>query len=127
MDQLYEMLGFINDYSISRAVSSTVLHEITLAAEEALVNIIEYSYPLQPEGIIEIVCKGIKGKKAVQIVIKDKGITFNPLQAEPLPPCKKIEESSPGGYGIYLLKELMDQVEYQRSLQGNKLSLTKYF
>ena len=130
LDSLYEMLEFIKDYG-TQSFPSSILEQIILAAEEALVNIISYGYPNGKKGTIEIICDDSTPKGGIKIVIKDQGIPFNPVEKVPSslpPPSVELEKEDPslGGYGIYILIGLMDRVEYQRIDGGNMLSLIKY-
>lgn len=124
LDQLYDMLDFIKNFSLNRAIPSTLLDQIILASEEALVNIIHYSYSKDKKGNIEITCEDCQEEIGIKIVITDQGIPFNPVKQIPYP--RPNRSNSLGGYGIYLLLELMDSVEYQRIDNENVLSLTKY-
>jgi serine/threonine-protein kinase RsbW len=131
IDHLYTMLEFIKNYGKSHHISSSILDQIILAAEEALVNVINYGYPPEKEGTIEISCEKPTPKAGIKIIIKDQGVPFNPVEKVPttLPTPSSVlskAENSLGGYGIYILIGLMDRVEYQRIDGGNILSLTKY-
>jgi serine/threonine-protein kinase RsbW len=132
LNDLYKMLEFIKSYGLSHNISSTILDQIILATEEALVNIISYGYPEKKKGTVEIICEKPGNQDGIKITIKDKGIPFNPIENAPsnLPsPSNILDKSSEnlGGYGIYIITGLMDCVEYQRVNEGNILSLTKYF
>lgn len=130
LDHLYDMLGLIKSYGLSIGIDVTILDKVILAAEEALVNIIHYSYP-EHAGIIEITCRDTTTKPGINIQLKDNGIPFNPIVQCPIkkdepPPTPSLENSKKGGYGIYIFVGVMDHVEYQRLENGNLLSLTKY-
>lgn len=131
LDRLYEMLELIRNYGESCHISPSVLDQIILATEEALVNIINYGYPDEKKGTVEIVCQNSTPKAGIQITIKDQGIPFNPIENAPLTPpalsaTPNKTENTLGGYGIYILIGLMDRVEYQRIDGGNILTLVKY-
>lgn len=130
LEHLYSMLEFIKEYGQSHHVPALALDQITLAAEEALVNIISYGYP-ENKGTIEITCKDSTPQRGIKIIIKDQGIPFNPIENIPnnlatSSTIPKKSNNSLGGYGIYILIGLMDRVEYQRIDGGNMLSLIKY-
>ena len=128
LNHLHEMLTFIQKYGQKKRVESSILNKIILAAEEAIVNIINYGYPNQ-KGKIEVSCQEYHDKKGLKIQIKDHGIPFDPtiqsfmLDQQQLP--KEVGEL--GGYGIHIFVGIMDRVEYQRLEEGNLLSLIKYF
>ncbi len=130
LNSLHKMLLFIQLSCQKRNFSSFLIEKIILAAEEALVNIINYSYQTpEQQGIIEITCEDCLEKPGVKISIKDQGIPFNPIeQVQHSLPSLTQENSSEslGGYGIYIFVGIMDRVEYQRDNEGNILSLIKY-
>jgi serine/threonine-protein kinase RsbW len=130
LDHLYEMLSFIRSYHSFENVSPSTLDQIILATEEALVNIINYGYPKEKKGTVEITCEKPSRRDGIKIIIKDQGIPFNPVENIPSnpPATSRIENKNDclGGYGIFILVGLMDRVEYQRVDGGNILSLTKY-
>lgn len=127
LPQLREMLDFIRDEAHRRGANSSIAHKIELASEEALVNIVNYSYPTHA-GKIDIACYELTDAKAFQVVISDQGIPYNPLacmRGSSVNPSS--DEPSIGGYGIFLMLHLMDEVDYKRVSNGNVLTLTKYF
>lgn len=125
LDNLYEMLVFIRNQAEALGFDEIEISKIELAAEEALVNIISYGYP-DGEGTIEIICEKI-AKNGLKIVLKDNGIPFNPLAN-----AKKFEQDAPvearsiGGYGVFFIMKIMDEVEYKRECDFNQLSMVKY-
>lgn len=126
LNHLHEMLSFIQQAGEKRKIPAPILNKIVLAAEEALVNIINYGYPLQ-KGIIEITCENLSERKAgVCVLIKDNGIPFNPIEKIFGNQESLLSEGKIGGYGIYLFIGMMDRVEYSRLNEFNVLSLTKY-
>ncbi|MFI0434176.1 MAG: ATP-binding protein [Parachlamydiaceae bacterium] len=131
LQSLHEMLDFIQAFGEKVHMSTSRLNQMIVAAEEALVNIIDYGYPNKKKGTIHILCEESANQKGITIIIKDQGVPFNPIkQAPPFRPPPLVEGGEPdlflGGYGIYLLTQLMDKVDYQRLSDGNVLLLTKY-
>lgn len=128
---LYEMLEFIKAYGEKNQILPLALDQITLATEEALVNIISYGYPNNKKGTIHITCEETELQPGIKILIKDQGIPFDPIKNVPQTPFLNANqqnegEPSLGGYGIHILIGLMDRVEYQRLVDGNMLILIKY-
>ena len=90
-----------------------------------LVNIINYGYP-NGHGQITIECC-LSGKLDLEIVIKDEGIPFDPFKAETACDCSAgLEDRSVGGYGIFFILHLMDEVIYKREENVNVLTLKKF-
>lgn len=93
--------------------------EIELAIEEALVNICHYSYP-EKTGDVEINCKGDHQQFIIEMI--DSGIPFD-MTSRPDPDLKAgLFERQIGGLGIYLIKKMMDKVEYRRENGQNILT-----
>lgn len=129
-DSIYPILEFIKIYAEKRQISSAVINQLMVATEEAIVNIISYGYP-EKKGTIEVSCHPTKTKPGIRIVIRDRGVPFNPLVNAPAAPSNPDDilqksENTLGGYGVLILTGLMDKVEYERIDDGNQLSLVKY-
>jgi len=94
--------------------------EVLLAVDEALTNIIRHAYQGK-SGKIKVTLEDDRDR--VKVSIQDFGEPFNPLNMpDPDLPLKK-----PGGLGVFLIKNLMDEVEYERQSQNaNLLHLIKY-
>ncbi len=131
LSHLYGMLDFVRNYALSLGMPPGCLDQVVLAMEEALVNVINYGYPDRGKGELQIVCEGVSNPNGLKISILDQGIPFNPIANIPANPSSTppvhSSDRALGGYGIYILAGLMDQVEYQRTEEGNILALTKYF
>jgi serine/threonine-protein kinase RsbW len=57
--------------------------------------------------------------------LEDDGRPFNPVAAPEPDTTKSLEERSLGGLGIYLVRKLMDGLEYQRQAGKNLLLMKK--
>jgi anti-sigma regulatory factor (Ser/Thr protein kinase) len=97
--------------------------QIRLASEEILVNIINYAYSSK-SGAIELSLNP-KPKESLEIVFADWGIEFNPLSLSEPKICAPIEERKIGGLGIYLVRKVMDEVNYKREGGRNILTVIK--
>ena len=99
--------------------------KIVLAVDEACTNVIKHAYQYAPDREIEIVIKPVKDR--MQITVIDDGKSFNPSTAK-LPDLKQhLSHYRRGGLGIYLMRSLMDKVEYKYAPgKKNEVRLTKY-
>jgi serine/threonine-protein kinase RsbW len=97
--------------------------EINLALDELFTNIISYGFNDRSEHAIQV--RVAADDSVLTITVEDDGIPFNPIeQTEPRIPAT-IEDCTVGGLGIYLIKNLMDDVAYQRNQEKNILTLKK--
>ena len=123
-----ENLALIRDFISSKAyaagLSKEEVENIMLAVDEACTNVIKHAYKSFPDGEINILVE--QNTKKFSITIEDFGNSFNP-DSVPEPNLREYhEEKRIGGLGMYLMKTLMDEVEYI-SVPGkfNKVKLVK--
>lgn len=120
IDELHKMLSFIRMELKAAGFEGDLETQVELALEEAIVNIIKHGYK-NSSGNVEIRCNQLPNE-GIEVTLIDNGIPFNPLSKFDSP-----EPNIVGGYGIYLIKRIMDKVEYMRSNDQNCLKLTKFF
>jgi serine/threonine-protein kinase RsbW len=101
-------------------------NKIELAVDEACTNVIEHAYQHDDSKNIDIAIKIDYQKFTVVVTDKGKSFRFDELE---MPNMKQyLAELRVGGLGIYLMKTLMDEVDYQ-SKPGvkNEVRMVKYF
>lgn len=96
---------------------------INLVLEEALSNIIFYSYNDTNKHEIRISVS--LTNNILSIKITDNGIAFNPLAHKPPDTTLPAVERPVGGLGIFLISQIMDNVNYTRQKNQNILTLNK--
>jgi serine/threonine-protein kinase RsbW len=99
------------------------MHDLNLALEEILANIISYGYSDNREHEIRVNLSVEPGK--VRVDVEDDGQPFNPLEAPEADTTKPLEERTIGGLGIHLVRKLMDGLEYKRQGEKNLLTIKK--
>ena len=104
-------------------VSPEVSYFVSLAIEELVTNCIKYGYDDTGEHLIEI---GLSvNNRTLTMTVIDDGHAFNPLEASSPNLSLPLEDRPIGGLGIHLLRELADDVTYERREGTNRLKLTK--
>jgi len=99
---------------------------INLALEEAVSNVMLYAYPgTSGQVLVECDLKNEKGGRTFIFTISDKGIPFDPTQQEEPDVTQSAEDRPIGGLGIFLVKQIMDEVSYERKDEKNILTLVK--
>lgn len=95
-----------------------------LVIEEMVSNVIFYAYdPQQQDAAIELRFTWEAG--VVSILLRDWGKPFDPTAKEDPDITLSAEERPIGGLGIFLVKQLMDEVHYDRIGSENRLILQK--
>lgn len=99
--------------------------KIELAVDEACTNVIKHAYKKDPSKPIDIAIKIYLNK--FTIVITDRGKGFDPSKLK-IPNMKEyLAELRVGGLGIYLMRSLMDEVDYEvKPGVRNKVTMVKY-
>jgi len=106
---------------VSRFSNEAIL-DTQLAVEEAITNIIIHGYRVTG-GKIEI--SFISDSNRVEIQIADSAPRFDPLSVPEPNLDRPLEERSIGGLGIFLIRQVMDEVTYQYRDGKNILALVK--
>ena len=94
---------------------------INLALEEAVSNVMLYAYPGK-SGQVLVECTK---SDTLVFTISDSGVPFDPTQQEDPDVTQSAEERPIGGLGIFLVKQIMDEVHYERKNNKNILTLVK--
>jgi anti-sigma regulatory factor (Ser/Thr protein kinase) len=61
----------------------------------------------------------------VEVEYRDRGFPFNPLDAPPPGLAAPLMERQAGGLGVHLVREIMQDVRYHRSANGNELTMLR--
>jgi len=95
--------------------------QITLAVEEIFVNIAHYAYEPEVGGAV---IRVTVGEEAV-IEFEDGGKPYNPLEKDDPDIKASAEDRQLGGLGIFMVKNIMDAVEYRHEDNKNILLIKK--
>ncbi len=98
--------------------------EINLALEEAFTNIVNYAFRDEEKHSIELLIVADFQKLVMTLV--DDGIAYDPTQNKEPQLDLPVHDRPVGGLGVFLIKKLMDGVEYRREAGKNHLILTKH-
>ena len=86
-------------------------------------NVIFYAYPEGKNAEIELVAES--DGKELTFVLSDQGKEFDPTQKEDADPNINPIDRELGGMGIYIVKNIMNKVTYQRLEGKNLLTMKK--
>ena len=95
---------------------------INLALEEAVSNVMLYAYPGQSG---QVLVEADKSAEQIVFTITDSGVPFDPTQQEEPDITQSAEDRPIGGLGIFLVRQIMNEVRYERKENKNILTLTK--
>jgi serine/threonine-protein kinase RsbW len=103
------------------------LNRLTLAVDESVTNIMEHAYEHDLEGNEQIEISLEASPTIFVACIRDWGTTFNPLDVPAPNLADHVREGRKHGLGIFLIRQIMDEVSYSTSDDGmNELRMVKY-
>lgn len=95
---------------------------LELAVEEALVNVFNYAYARQDNPGVVICRVGVE-EDGLMVEIVDEGPPFDPLARPDPDTALELEQRQPGGLGIFMIRQLTDEVSYRREEDQNVLTI----
>ena len=101
---------------------ATVMN-LNLALEEVVTNVVLYAYPSGMEGTVSIEARQEDG--VMSFIISDSGRPFDPTLVPDADTTLAAEDRAIGGLGIFLVRNLVDDLSYERKDDKNYLYLKK--
>ena len=124
-EQIEQVVDFVNEQLDTLGCSDEVRIDVDVAVDELLGNIVQYAYG-PDTGIVTVRVHAEEGPLVVVISFLDSGAPFNPLAEErPNTTSLPAKERPLGGLGLFLVKELMDELTYCYRDGHNVLTVRK--
>jgi serine/threonine-protein kinase RsbW len=95
--------------------------EVTMALIEACINAFEHGKSIDNNVYIRFILK----EEALIIEIKDRGKGFDSTKVEMPDIEKKLHSQRKRGWGLQLMRELMDEVVIDSGAEGTTITMTK--
>ncbi len=119
--EIARVLDLIENFAESHGVASSVLTAVAVSVDELLSNTIRYGYRERKGGRITIALRVESDKLCARI--EDDGNRFDPCLAAPTSPPSP--RAFVGGYGLALVRALVDELAYSRDGALNITTLCK--
>jgi serine/threonine-protein kinase RsbW len=123
IENLEKVANFIEQFCTENNLNDNISFDLHLVEDELTTNIINYAFDDNLEHTIDISIKLESGDVKMQIF--DDGKEFNILEAKEANVDLPLEERQIGGLGIFLVKQKMDLINYERKENKNILTLIK--
>lgn len=122
LDALDDLFKYLEDFIESQELDPASAYAINLAVEELFTNMVKYS----PEGADHIsVCLEVDGRE-VKVVLEDKGVkAFDVTQSSTEAIEKRLSERAPGGLGLFIVQQMVDDVTYQHQNGCSRITIIK--
>lgn len=120
MESLSHLIeGFCTAYELDQESKFA----LNVALDELVTNVISYAYPDGQPRFLDINLSMSGDQLTVEI--EDDGVAFDPLAQEVPDTESELEERAIGGLGIEIVKNLMDEVTYERHEDRNILTMRR--
>jgi serine/threonine-protein kinase RsbW len=124
LEEVRRACEFVVEAAEMAGLDERAVYHCQMAVDETLTNVIEHGYSLESsDNEIEVICRMENDR--FLITISDDSPAFNPLDHESPDPSATLDDREPGGWGIYFIRRLMDDVRYERVEDHNHLTLEK--
>ena len=120
--ELDRVAQFTEEISEELGLNMEMQMNLNLVLEEMVSNIIFYAYPEGTEADIELMAES--DGKVLTFMLTDQGKEFDPTIKGNMDMNINPAERDLGGMGIFIMKNIMNQVTYQR-LEGKNLPTMK--
>lgn len=123
VSELARVAGLLDQFAAERHLAAELVADMHVALDEVLNNVTRYAYPDSAEHKIHIRLRLLEN--VLEAVVEDSGVPFDPL-AIPAPDVSaRLHERRLGGVGIHFVRNLLDEVIYERRGEINHLVLRK--
>ena len=117
LDRLADQIG---RFCSAHALGNDVAFELNLVLEELFVNSVRHG---GCESVHNAVRVRLGVAAAIALEYRDRGRPFDPTSAPAPDIDAPLEQRSPGGLGIHLVRQLMREVEYRREGDWNQITM----
>lgn len=123
VSELQRVAQFVEEIGEEMGLDMELQMNLNLVMEEMVSNVIFYAYPEGTEADIELLAES--DGKELTFLLSDRGKEFDPTLKEDADPDVNPIDREIGGMGIFIVKNIMNQVTYQRLDGKNLLTMTK--
>jgi anti-sigma regulatory factor (Ser/Thr protein kinase) len=115
LSQLAQMREFVGEVCVRvwpEAAADSAIRELQLALCEAAANVVRHAYEDAPGRCIDLEIEA--DSERVRLTLRHDGVPFDPTAAVP----PDFDGSREGGFGVYMMEQLADEVAYLREADG---------
>ena len=125
VSEITKLNAFVKSATTALNMETGLANQIKLAVEEAVTNIIDYVYQNGTEGNISVTIEADESR--IRFILTDSGAEFDPTSVSKADTTLSVEERPIGGLGVFLVRNLMDSINYERVDGKNVLRMEKRY
>jgi anti-sigma regulatory factor (Ser/Thr protein kinase) len=121
LTSLEKIFSSIGEFITHNRIDESIVFTINLVVEELFTNMIKYTQSTQEI----LICLQLK-KSHLIISITDFDVNaFDITKSGQVDINRRLEERKPGGLGLHLVKEMVDDIQYEYKNRNSKITLIK--
>jgi serine/threonine-protein kinase RsbW len=121
--QLPALLTFLQDFWSELKLPPAEALSFELALEEVFMNVVMHGSHADRAPRVNVSMSLVDG--GVTLTVEDDGPPFDPLSLPAPDLTASLETRRVGGLGVFLVRQVMDSVRYERRDTTNRLQMTK--
>jgi len=120
--EIARLVDAVESFGSHAGLSSDLTYRLTLSLDEIVSNVIRHGYSDTNDHVVEVRLSVHDG--VVTSVIEDDGHPYDPRESPEPDLSMPVEQRGPGGLGIFLVRQMMDSIDYARRDGRNILTVT---
>jgi serine/threonine-protein kinase RsbW len=109
-------------WATEAGLSARAAHALQLAVDEAVANAIEHGYGGRPDG--RVVVEATLRPEALTVAVRHRGRGYDPQRQAPAPLDQTIAQRRMHGYGLHLMRRLVDDLAFGTARGASEIRLT---
>jgi serine/threonine-protein kinase RsbW len=101
------------------------IDEVRMAVVEACINALEHSRAADREVFVTFEVLGDKEPEKLRITVRDSGVGFSPEELTEPTIEEKLKSQRKRGWGLKIIRGLMDEVEIHSGSEGTTIVMSK--
>lgn len=122
-EELPSLAQQVEDWCSEQELDVDDTYAVMLAVEELSSNTVAHAPSTDDDAFIRVRIEIKSG--VIYIQYADNAPAFNPLESEDPDRGASLEDWKVGGLGLFLLKKMLDSMDYEYKDQTNIISMTK--
>ena len=110
--EVARLVDAVESFGTHAGLSADLTYRLTLSLDEIVSNVIRHGYSDTNDHVVEVRLSVHDG--VVTSVIEDDGHPYDPRESPEPDLSMPVEQRGPGGLGIFLVKQMMDSIDYAR-------------
>jgi anti-sigma regulatory factor (Ser/Thr protein kinase) len=122
IDSLESIFEFVAEFAAANGIGGDTLNAMQFGVEEIFTNLVKYNGETAND--VAIAMNIANGRMALSLLDQDVH-SYDLTKTPPVDITQPLHERTPGGLGIHLVKQMMDDVQYEYGDRTAKITLIK--